>query len=395
MKLHLGEAMAISHHGKKLVNRVLEGAEKMRALEESKALVKIEIAPWEIWDLFLIAVGGYSPIEGFVDSDNYKSIIKSMELKDGTLFSVPIVLSTDEQTASKLKNQRKAAIVGDQNNSLAIIEVTDIFDRRKKEEAINVFKTTDEKHPGVERIYKGGNKCVAGPIWFVGEGFEQPFPRYPGTPKETRAEIEKNGWKTVVAFQTRNPVHRAHEYLQKCAMEMVDGLLLHPIVGETKEGDIPADVRIACYEVLLKNYYPKNRAMLGVLPAPMRYAGPREAIHHAIMRQNYGCTHIIIGRDHAGVGSYYGKFDAQKIFDEIDRAKLLIQPIFFDNSFFCKACGQMATEKTCPHDQSARLMLSGTKVRELLKQGKELPPEFTRPEIAKILKEYYEGQSNG
>lgn len=387
--------MIIPPHGKKLAVRMLEGESKKVTSQEAKALVKIKIAPWEIWDLFLIATGGYSPLEGFVDKKNYESIIKNVELLDGTLFSVPIVLSADDDTASKLKKQRRAAIWDEQNNILAIIEIEDIFEREKEKEAKYVFKTTDEKHPGVERIYKGGNKCIAGPVWFLGEGFERPFPKYPGTPAETRAEIERRGWRTIVAFQTRNPVHRAHEYLQKCAMEMVDGLLLHPIVGETKEGDIPADVRMACYEVLLKNYYPSNRAMLGVLPAPMRYAGPREAILHAIMRQNYGCTHIIIGRDHAGVGNYYGTFDAQKIFEEIDKSKLLIKPIFFDNSFYCKTCGQMATEKTCPHDMSSRLALSGTKVRELLRQGKELPPEFTRPEIAQILREYYRGQKNG
>lgn len=385
----------IQPHGNKLVTRILEGEAKKVALQEAKALVKIKIAPWEVWDLFLIATGGYSPLEGFVNRSDYESIIEEMKLTNGHLFPVPIVLSTDDDTASQLKNQRRAAISNGHDKTLAIIEIEEIFEREKGKEAKHVFRTTDEKHPGVERIYKSGNKCIAGPIWFLGEGFERPFPKYPGTPSETRSEIEKRGWKTVVAFQTRNPVHRAHEYLQKCAMEMVDGLLLHPIVGETKEGDIPADIRMACYEVLLKNYYPESRAMLGVLPAPMRYAGPREAVLHAIMRQNYGCTHIIIGRDHAGVGNYYGAFDAQKIFEEIDKESLLIQPIFFDNSFYCKICGQMATEKTCPHDESSRLILSGTKVRELLSQGKELPPEFTRPEVAQILKEYYRRQANG
>ncbi|HDH96995.1 MAG TPA: sulfate adenylyltransferase [Proteobacteria bacterium] len=387
--------MSILPHGGRLVNRTLAGEELEAALEKARSLEKIRIEPWEVWDLFLIATGGYSPLEGFVDRKNYLSVMDRMELEDGTLYAIPIVLSASDETASKLAAQGEAAIVDGSDNILATIEIVDIFDREKEREARAVFRTTDEKHPGVARIYKGGDKCVAGPIRFIGEGFQVPFSGYPATPEATRNEIERKGWDTCVAFQTRNPVHRAHEYLQKCAMEMVDGLLLHPIVGEIKEGDIPAEVRMRCYEVLIENYYPKDRVILGVLPAPMRYAGPREAIHHAIMRQNYGCTHIIIGRDHAGVGNYYGTFDAQRIFDEIDRSKLLIQPLFFDHAFFCKRCGQMATVKTCPHGAEHRIFLSGTKVREKLRNGEDLPPEFTRREVAEILKEYYRGLQNG
>jgi len=387
--------MAILPHGGKLVNRTLTGEKLEATSEETASLPRVEIAPWEIWDLFLLAVGGYSPLEGFVDRANYLSIIERLELEDGTLFAIPIVLSTDDDTASQLNPYDKAAIVDSSDSTLAIIEITDIFDREKEKEARAVFKTTDEKHPGVERIYRGGNKCIAGPVWFFADAFQTPFPKYPSTPDATRAAIEEKGWNTCVAFQTRNPVHRAHEYLQKCAMEMVDGLLLHPIVGEIKEGDIPAEVRMKCYEILLENYYPKERVILGVLPAPMRYAGPREAIHHAIMRQNYGCTHIIIGRDHAGVGDYYGTFDAQKIFDEIDSSKLLVQPIKFEHAFYCKKCDQMASVKTCPHEAEQRVFLSGTKVREKLKNGEDLPPEFTRHEVSEVLKEYYKGLKNG
>jgi sulfate adenylyltransferase len=347
-----------------------------------------------ISDIYMIAIGGFSPLNGFVTRKDYESVVDTMHLSSGVIFSVPITLAVDEETYRGVKEGDLVALKDGKGRTHAILHVQDKFERDVKKEARNVYRTEDEAHPGVQKVYEGGKFCLGGPIDHLNESPELEFPVYNLKPHETRAEFERRGWHTVVAFQTRNPIHRAHEYLTKCALEIVDGLLIHPLVGETKGDDIPADVRMHCYEVLIEKYYLKNRVMLSVLPAAMRYAGPREAIFHAIMRKNYGCTHFIVGRDHAGVGNYYGTFDAQKIFDEIDMNELGIQPLMFDHAFWCTVTGSMATEKTSPSKADQRIVLSGTKVRELLKKGEMPPPEFSRPEVAQILIEWARGNGS-
>jgi sulfate adenylyltransferase len=290
----------------------------------------------------------------------------------------------DEEDGNALKNGERIALVDDSGQAAAVLTVDEVYPFDAKNEARKVYRTEEDDHPGVAAVYARGGLLVAGPVDVLRLP-EHDFPELRLTPAQTRAAFAEKGWQTVVGFQTRNPIHRAHEYLQKVALEIVDGLLVHPLVGATKSDDIPADVRIRCYKALLENYYPKDRTLLSLLPAAMRYAGPREAIFHAIMRKNYGCSHFIVGRDHAGVGSYYGTYDAQKIFEEFDPAELGITPLMFENSFYCRACEGMASNKTCPHDGDSRVILSGTQVREMLSRGEEPPHEFTRSEVAQVL----------
>jgi sulfate adenylyltransferase len=337
-------------------------------------------------DFELLANDGFAPLKGFMGSEDWKSVVHEMRLSSGEIWPIPIVLGTDYEcsvgdTIDLLANNGKP---------LGSITVSEIFERDLEAEAENVYKTTEEAHPGVAAVYKEGARCIAGEITSTGlpDHIDAVNP-YLLTPAEAKAKFAENGWKRVVAFQTRNPIHRAHEYITKCALELVDGLFIHPIVGETKSDDIPADTRMACYEALIENYYPSGRVVLGVNPSAMRYAGPREAVFHAIVRRNYGCTHFIVGRDHAGVGSYYGTFDAHRIFDDIDFAELGIEPMFFDHAFYSKKTKEMATTKTAPGDESDRIALSGTKVREMLGNGEMPPPEFSRPEVAQILIDAY------
>jgi sulfate adenylyltransferase len=311
--------------------------------------------------------------------------VNSMHLPGGIPWTIPITLSADNGTAAKIKEGDDVALLDENGEVRGVLHVEEKFSYDKKKEALKVYRTEDEAHPGVAVVYAQGETLLGGDVWMLNRPDVTEFPQYWRDPAETRRIFTERKWRRVVAFQTRNPVHRAHEYIQKVAMEICDGLLLHPLVGETKKGDIPADVRMKCYEVLLDNYYPADRTLLSVLPAAMRYAGPAEAIFHAIMRKNYGCTHFIVGRDHAGVGNYYGSFDAHYIFDEFDPAALGITPLFFDYTFFCSKCGGMASVKTCPHDKSNHISLSGTKVRDMLAAGEVPPVEFTRPEIAKVL----------
>lgn len=352
---------------------------------------KVRLDQWERSDAYLISTGAFSPLKGFMGRRDYEGVVEEMRLGNGLLWSIPITLAVNREESEGLKEGREVALVDDNGELMAVLNLEEKFEFDKVKEAKSVYKTEDVEHPGVRRLDRMGDVLLGGPIQYVQQGTWTQFSQYSLTPSQTRDLFEEKGWETVVAFQTRNPVHRAHEYLQKCAMETVDGLLLHPIVGETKSDDIPADVRMKCYEVLLENYYPKERVALVILPMAMRYAGPREAIHHAIVRKNYGCTHIIIGRDHAGVGNYYGTYDAQRIFETVDRDELEIQPLFFDHAFFCRRCDQMVTQKTCPHHSTNHVVFSGTTVREMLRRGEFPPPEFTRPEVAKILIQSLDG----
>jgi len=312
-------------------------------------------------------------------------------MASGLFWPIPITLSADKANAAGIKTGDELALVDpDSEQILATIRVSEKYTIDKAHECMSVFRTTDEAHPGVAAIYEEGNRCIAGPIEVDAlPDHEEAFMRRYKTPAEHKADFEARGWKKIVAFQTRNPIHRAHEYLTKAALETCDGLFIQPLIGKTKAGDIPADVRMRCYEVLMENYYPNDRVMLGVKPAKMHYAGPREAVLHAIVRRNYGATHFIVGRDHAGVGDYYGTYDAQKIFDDIDIAELGIEPLFFEHSFWCNECEGMASGKTCPHDSAAHVFLSGTKVREMLGAGERPPQEFSRNEVADILIDAY------
>ncbi len=360
---------------------------------EAARLPRIEISPWTLSDLYLIAVGGLSPLEGFMDRAAYESVVEDMRLPDGLPWSIPVVLPVTDEEADRVAAGEPVALYAPDGEVAAVVDVTGRFTRDREREAEAVFRTLDQAHPGVAAMYRMGATCVAGSVRYLYEGDITGFPADNLTPAQTRSAFADKGWETVVAFQTRNPIHRAHEYLQKCALEVVDGLLVHPLVGETKSDDIPAEVRMDCYRVILDHYYPADRVLLSVLPAAMRYAGPREAIFHSIMRRNYGCSHFIVGRDHAGVGDYYGTYDAQKIFDEIDMDALGIQPMKFEHAFYCLKTKQMATSKTSPSSVEDRVFLSGTKVREMLSRGESPPEEFTRPEIAAILMDSYRERS--
>jgi sulfate adenylyltransferase len=386
--------MTIHPYGGTLVDRVVSPSEADELRATASGLPSVQISPWTLSDLYLIAVGGLSPLEGFMDEDAYRSVVNEMVLPNGLPWSIPVVLPVTDEEARQIAVGHSAALYAPDGKLAAVVEVTDVFDRDRDREAEQVFRTSDRTHPGVAAMYTMGGKCVAGPIRYVYDEDITGFPDDHLKPAETRAVFADRGWETVVAFQTRNPIHRAHEYLQKCALEVVDGLLLHPLVGETKSDDIPADVRMECYRVILDRYYPADRVLLSVLPAAMRYAGPREAIFHSIMRRNYGCSHFIVGRDHAGVGDYYGTYDAQRIFDDIDMDALGIEPMKFEHSFYCLRTKQMATSKTSPASTEERVFLSGTKVREMLLRGESPPEEFTRPEIAAILMKSYQARAS-
>ncbi|HLJ68844.1 MAG TPA: sulfate adenylyltransferase [Chloroflexota bacterium] len=373
-------------HGGTLVNRFATGEDANRLATEAAGLVTLELSARELSDVEMLAIGGYSPLKGFMTRADYDSVVRNMRLENGLPWTIPVTLSIDGDEASRIRAGNRVALAY-RGERLAVLDVQDVFRRDKSLEAREVYRTTDEAHPGVAALLREGDTLIGGELLVFGELPEPPFPDYSLRPADTRRVFEERGWRTVVGFQTRNPVHRAHEYLQKCAMEIVDGLLLHPLVGETKSDDIPADIRMRSYRALLDAYYPHDRVLLSVNPAAMRYGGPREAIFHAIIRKNYGCTHFIVGRDHAGVPGYYGPYDAQYIFSDFGPDELGIQPLFFENAFFCKACGNMASDKTCPHDVSERVTLSGTQVRAMLRAGELPPPQFSRPEVARILAE--------
>lgn len=375
----------IAPHGGTLIDLMItDEAERYDLVEKAKTLPKWELDERGLADLECITTGVYSPLTGFATEADYNSILKSMRLATGIIWPIPITLQVDEEFAAQLKEGSEISLTKEDSH-LAILKISSIYRPDRTEESRSVYRTDDQAHPGVVAIFKRGAVYLGGDIQVFADLPHTDFFEHRFTPKMTRKIFTEKGWKTVVAFQTRNPIHRAHEHLQKVAMESVDGLFVNPLVGETKSDDIPSEVRMETYNVILNNYYPQDRVFLGVYPANMRYAGPKEAILHAISRQNYGCSHMIIGRDHAGVGKYYGTYDAQLIFDEFAGIELLITPLKFEHAFYCKLCEQMVTQRTCPHSKEAHVFLSGTKVRDMLQNNEMLPREFTRPEVAMIL----------
>jgi len=367
------------------VNRVCQGQVREYLLDQIHSMEKILLSDRKASDLEMISIGAFSPLEGFMGEDDHLSILRNNRLKNGCPWTIPITLAVSEEDEKRYVIDKDIALCDKNGRPLGVLSLEEKYGYDKEIEAKTVYGTTDLAHPGVAALYESGDVLLAGRVSMVNRPDHGELTEMLLDPKETRLLFYYKGWKSVVAFQTRNPIHRAHEYIQKCALEAVDGLLVHPLVGATKDGDIPAKVRIECYKTLLKQYYPRDRVALSIFPAAMRYAGPKEAILHAIARKNYGCTHFIVGRDHAGVGKYYGTYDAQKIFDEFDPEEIGIIPLRFEHAFYCNVCDSMATTKTCPHDAESHVFLSGTRVREMLATGETPPLEFTRSEVADVL----------
>ena len=383
----------IRAHGGKLINRIAEGKERESLMGIVESLPKIELNERETADLEMIAIGAMSPLEGFMTREDYISVLDLKRFAKGLPWTIPVVLAVKEGNGEQYIEGEKVALIGQAGEILGVLDLEEKYHVDKQQEAEKVLLTTDESHPGVKYLETITDTYLGGSISLLQRPKHNRFENFRLDPKETRVLFKAKGWEKVVAFQTRNPIHRAHEYLQKCALEIVDGLLVHPLVGQTRGEDIPAEVRMECYEMLFKHYYPSTRTALSIFPAAMRYAGPREAVFHALVRKNYGCSHFIVGRDHAGVGSFYGTYDAHYIFNEFDRYEIDITPMFFDHAFFCKKCGNMASAKTCPHGSEDHVFLSGTKVREMLSEGIIPPVEFTRPEIADILMAHYQNRN--
>ncbi len=371
-------------HGGRLTDLAVPPEERAEALRHAETLPRLHLGAAQLADLECLATGVYSPLEGFMNRRDYTGVLESMRLADGTLWPIPVVLDAHPEDLARIGEAQEIALVW-QERVVATLQVSDRYRADKELEAETVYRVSDRAHPGVASLHARGNTHLAGRVRLLAPDLHDSFGLYRHTPAQTRAEFARRGWRRIAAFQTRNPIHRAHEYLQKVALEMVDGLLVHPLVGQTKSDDIPADLRIRTYEVILDRYYPRDRVLLGVFPAAMRYAGPREALKHAIARQNYGCSHFIVGRDHAGVGSYYGTYDAQRIFETLSPGDLQIIPLPFENAAYCTRCAQMATRKSCPHSEEEWVQLSGTKVRTMLQNGQRPPAEFTRPEVADLL----------
>lgn len=378
-------------HGGRLRPLLISGDELAGETKRAASLPVIRMTSRETSDLIMLAMGAFSPLDGFMCSEDYTRVISAMHTSNGTLWPIPITLAATSEQAAELRTGTEAALVdGDSGTLMGLIRIHDKFDYDKNIEAKSVFQTNDPAHPGVAKLLEQGNILIGGTVKVFNEGaYPSRFGAWYARPSETRLLFENKGWKTVAAFQVRNPIHRSHEYCTKIALEITDGLLIHPLVGKLKKGDIPAEVRMKCYEVLLDRYYPKDRVVCRVYPMEMRYAGPREALLHAIIRQNFGCSHMIVGRDHAGVGNYYGPFAAQDIFDGIPTGELLIKPLKIDWAFWCYKCQSMASSRTCPHSPTDRLSISGTELRQMLERGRMPPPEFSRPEVLQILQQYY------
>ncbi len=375
----MGTAGLLEPHGGRLVNRT--GASP----ERGKGLAAVTLTDWQQCDFEMLGSGAMSPLEGFMGEADYHSVCDKMTLADGTVWPMPITCPVDDTTAGKISRGARVALNDGKGRLLGFMTVTEKYKQDKRKQALKAFGTEDLAHPGVKAVMEAGDTCLAGPIDVVTLRHDPMFIEHRLTPAQTRAEFQRRGWRTIVAFQTRNPIHRAHEYLTKCAQEITDGLLIHPLMGATKDGDIAPEVRMKCYQALIDKYYHPKHTMLSIMPAAMRYAGPREAILHAILRQNYGCSHFIVGRDHAGVGDYYGSYDAQEIFDTLPTGGLKITPLKFGHTAGSKLAGGMVSNKTFPVIEGDRVFLSGTKVREMLQRGERPPVEFTRPEIADIL----------
>jgi sulfate adenylyltransferase len=379
-------ASLIPPHGGTLINRILSGDAREEALERSGSLERVALSETNLADLEMLATGGLSPLTGFLTQPDYRAVVQEMRLANGLPFSIPVTLPISAAQAERIQIGTQIALA-EGERVLALLDVEDKYTYDREAEAAQVYRTTEAAHPGVARLHAQGEVLIGGAVHVLElpSRSAREFSDLRYTPAESRRIFAERGWKRVVGFQTRNPIHRAHEYIQKTALEIVDGLLLHPLVGETKSDDIPADVRIESYRAIVDAYYPASRVLLAVFPAAMRYAGPREAIFHAIARKNYGCTHFIVGRDHAGVGKYYGSYDAHHIFDQFTPEEIGITPLFFEHTFYCRTCGGVVSLKTCPHDSGHHVALSGTQVREMLSRGEDLPPEFTRPEVSRIL----------
>lgn len=376
--------MPIAPHGGELVERLLKGTALEAAKDKARDLPRIKVDAYTAFDIDGIGKGIFSPLRGFMTEEQTRNVLDRMHLREGVPWTIPILLAVSKEDADRLEEGRQVAIEDDQGDVAAILHLTEKFSVDHKEIAAKVYQTMDLAHPGVAYTMSMGPVFLGGELDVL-KARTIEHQAYNLTPSETRHAFKERGWKRIVAFQTRNPIHRAHEYLTKCALELCDGLLIHPLMGTTKSDDIPGEVRMRCYQALLEKYYPKDHVMLSLMPVNMRYAGPKEAIMHAIIRKNYGCTHFIVGRDHAGVGNYYGTYDAHYIFDQFDPAEIGITPLFFEHSFYCRACGSMASIKTCPHGNEHHVVLSGTKVREMLRAGQLPPEEFSRPEVAKEL----------
>ncbi len=385
----------VNPHGKekKLKPLLVEGDERKELLEKAKSLTQVRMTSRETGDLIMLGIGGFTPLEGFMGYDDWKGVCDEMKMADGTFWPIPITLSTNKGQADSIKEGEEVALVDEESGEvMGIMTVTEKYTIDKEHECKQVFKTTDTEHPGVAKVMAQEEVNLAGPVKVLSEGmFPEKFKGIYMRPAEARKAFEEKGWSTVAAFQTRNPMHRSHEYLTKIAIEICDGVFIHMLLGKLKPGDIPADVRQKAIDTLIENYYVKDTIMVGGYPLDMRYAGPREALLHAVFRQNYGCSHLIVGRDHAGVGDYYGPFDAQKIFDEIPADALETKPLKIDWTFYCYKCDGMASMRTCPHSKEDRLILSGTKLRKMLSEGEDVPDKFSRPEVIEILKEYYSG----
>ena len=382
----------IAPHGGSLVDRILKPDAAAKATQEAKGLKSITLSPREAFDLEMIAIGAFSPLTGFMGEKDFSGVCREMRLANGVVWPIPVICSPADDVSAKISVGERVALHDPKSRLLGILTVTEKYKHDKDLEIPNVYKTSDDAHPGVKIVRGQGNWNLAGPIDVISANHEPEFADYRLPPATTRQAFAAKGWSTVAAFQTRNPIHRSHEYLTKVALEMTDGLLIHPLIGETKSDDIPAETRMRCYKTLVDLYYNKDKTMLTVMPLAMRYAGPREAVLHTLIRKNYGVTHFIVGRDHAGVGNFYGTYDAQKIFDQFDVAKEIgVTILKFEHTAWCTKCEAVVSTKTCPHGPADKVAPSGTKVREMLKSGQRPPMEFSRPEVADILIEWATG----